>query len=279
MTCVPTSPLLQFDPQLFRILLLRRLRLPLPLTRVCRCRQIDLFGHHRAACSGVLGRRGYAVESAAARVCREAGARVTTNVMLRDLDLFLPQRADGRRLEVVADGLPLFDGAQLAVDTTLVSPLHCDGSARPGAPFHRWGCPHPSSCSSRSFISQLAKAKSRAEPFVLRRRVEQAWRLRWGAMLSCAAARAFASSLLERRVFHQPVGQGEVQGGAVRLTQESGTTLAAQVGRNAVLCGSKGVCFITLGASHRNPRSGRGFQALRVGALSGCVECRVVASP
>ena len=37
---------------------------------------------------------------------------------------------DGRRLEVVADGLPLFGGVQLAVDTTLVSPLHCDGTAR-----------------------------------------------------------------------------------------------------------------------------------------------------
>ena len=36
-------------------------------------------------------------------------------------------------------------------------------------------------------------------------------------------------------VYHQPVGQGEVQGGAVRSTQESGTSLAAQVGRNAVL--------------------------------------------
>ena len=48
-TCVPTSPLLQFDPQLFRILFLRRLRLHLPLTsRACRCgRQIDPFGHHR----------------------------------------------------------------------------------------------------------------------------------------------------------------------------------------------------------------------------------------
>ena len=31
-------------------------------------------------------------------------------------------------LEVVADGFPLFGGAQLAVDTTLVSPLHADGS-------------------------------------------------------------------------------------------------------------------------------------------------------
>ena len=32
------------------------------------------------------------------------------------------------------DSLPLFGGAQLAVDTTLVSALHCDGSAIRGAP-------------------------------------------------------------------------------------------------------------------------------------------------
>ena len=30
-------------------------------------------------------------------------------------------RLDGRRLEVVVDGLPLWDGAQLAIDTTMVS--------------------------------------------------------------------------------------------------------------------------------------------------------------
>ena len=35
---------------------------------------------------------------------------------------------DTRRLEVVADGLPLFHGAQVAVDTTLVSPLRRDGT-------------------------------------------------------------------------------------------------------------------------------------------------------
>ena len=40
------------------------------------------------------------------------------------------QRLDGRRLEVVADGLTLWRGAQLAIDTTLVSPLHQDGSPR-----------------------------------------------------------------------------------------------------------------------------------------------------
>ena len=34
------------------------------------------------------------------------------------------------RIEVIVDGLSLWHGAQLAVDTTLVSPLHGDGTAR-----------------------------------------------------------------------------------------------------------------------------------------------------
>ena len=72
------------------------------------------------------------MESAAARICREGGARVTTNVMVRDMDLAAPNPGDARRLEIVADGLPLFGGVQLAIDTTLISTLHCDGSARPG---------------------------------------------------------------------------------------------------------------------------------------------------
>ena len=57
------------------------------------------------------------------RECREAGARVRTNVMVRDLVLWPPQRIDIWRLEVVADGLPLHGGAQLAIDTTMVSAL------------------------------------------------------------------------------------------------------------------------------------------------------------
>ena len=74
--------------------------------------------------------RGYAVENVAARICREAGSRVTTNAFVRDLDLNEPRGGDGRRLEIVVDGWPLFGGAQLAVDTTLVSTLLGDGSAR-----------------------------------------------------------------------------------------------------------------------------------------------------
>ena len=80
---------------------------------------------------GVLGRRGFALESAAARVCREAGGRVSVNVAVRDLDIGVPNEADARRLEVVVDGLPLFHGAQLGVDTTLVSVLRRDGTPHP----------------------------------------------------------------------------------------------------------------------------------------------------
>ena len=50
---------------------------------------------------------------------------------------------------------------------------------------------------TQSFLSQLASAKARAESPLMRRRVEQAWRFRWGALLSCSAARAVAMSLLE----------------------------------------------------------------------------------
>ena len=59
----PSCFLTRIDSHLFRVLLLRRLQLPLSLApRLCRCgRPLDPCGHHRAACavSGVLGRRGF----------------------------------------------------------------------------------------------------------------------------------------------------------------------------------------------------------------------------
>ena len=72
----------------------------------------------------------------AGQVCREAGARVSSNLHVRDMDLAEFNNLDGQRLEVVADGLTLWQGAQFAMDTTLVSPLRCDGSARPRAADH-----------------------------------------------------------------------------------------------------------------------------------------------
>ena len=169
-----------------------------------------------------LGRRGFASESAAARVCREAGARVTTNVMVRDLDLLPMDRVDARRLEVVADGLPLFHGAQVALDTTLVSPLRRDGT-RHGTSLLRArrrkeraypelsgehgkarlvvlasGVGSRWSSETQSFLRQLAKAKTCHMPRILRTSAKLAWMWRWSMILACASARAFVQSLLEK---------------------------------------------------------------------------------
>ena len=59
----------------------------------------------------VLGRRGFAVENAVAQICREGGA---------SLDISPVGSTDSRRLEVVAEGLSLYGGCQLAIDATLV---------------------------------------------------------------------------------------------------------------------------------------------------------------
>ena len=230
-TAIPTSALTSFTPQCFRSLLLRRLRLPLPSSvRTCRCgRVLDNLGDHRASCprAGVLAGRGFALEAAAARVCREAGARVVTNCMVRDMNLDVPPD-DGRRLEVVANNLPLWNGAQLAIDTTLISPLRSDGTPTSHAAHFdgvalqrarrrkertypelldrngrvrlvvlaieiggRW------SEEAQDFIMQLARAKARTAPVSLQTSVMLSWYRRWSSLIACAAQRAFAISLLE----------------------------------------------------------------------------------
>ena len=97
--------------------------------------------HGPLASAAMTGRRGFALECVAAQVCREAGARVATNVFARHLDLGEFNGLDGRRLEVIADGLPLWRGAHLATDTTLVSPLHSDGTAIRQAAAHDGAAP------------------------------------------------------------------------------------------------------------------------------------------
>ena len=102
LTVAPTSFFTKIALHLFRVMLLRRFRLPLPLSlHMSQCgRPIDSFGHHLAACAraGVLGRRGFVLESVAARICSERhfqrdGARFG----------FASSRCvDSRRLEVVA---------------------------------------------------------------------------------------------------------------------------------------------------------------------------------
>ena len=145
------------------------------------------------------------------------GARWRTLEMMK----FQNGASDGRRLEVVADGLPLFGGAQLAIDTTLVSTLHANGLPRragvDGAALQaarrrkEWRYPELArrvgrarlvvlavevcgrwSKETQSFLSSLAHAKARSETSLMRRRV-----LWWVSLFSCTVARAVATSLLE----------------------------------------------------------------------------------
>ena len=80
----PTRPEFKIEPGMFRVLILERLRVPLPVTEAwCECgAPLDCQGHHRAACphSGRLRTRALAPERTLARVCREAGATVRWNL-------------------------------------------------------------------------------------------------------------------------------------------------------------------------------------------------------
>ena len=135
-TLLPTSPELLFEPAHFPALLLRRLRLPLPHTTArCRChRPHDQLADHRAACphSGALRTRGMALEKAMARVCRKAGAAVSTNVLVRDLNT-TTHRTDERRIEVIANALP-FSATRCGHDPGV--PSH----SFPGSPIQRCHC-------------------------------------------------------------------------------------------------------------------------------------------
>ena len=64
-------------------------------------------------------------------------------MLVRDMDLApgANHMADGRRLEVVVDGFSLFQGAQLAIDTTLVSAVRAAehrGPVQPGKEALPW---------------------------------------------------------------------------------------------------------------------------------------------
>ena len=128
----PTHFEFRLIPEHFRTLVLEKLRLPLSVVEArCQCGLLlDSLGRHRAACprSGRLRRRAVAPERTLARVCREAGATVRCNAKLREMNVEVAA-TDERAIEVLAFGLPLHHGAQLAVDITLRSALTRCGNA------------------------------------------------------------------------------------------------------------------------------------------------------
>ena len=104
-----------------------------------RCRSLQPAAAAGSMSSGTTGQRALArgcagpgtipLERAAARVCREAGATVACNVLIRNLNVGLDvDRFDDWRIEGNAKALAL--GAQLAVDVTFVSARDTHGAPR-----------------------------------------------------------------------------------------------------------------------------------------------------
>ena len=140
---------------------------------------------------------------------------------------------DERAIEVLTSGLPLFFGAQLAVDVTLRCALTADGLPQPGAaavdgavcsraredkerkyPEHlrddrcrlvvlaletggRW------SEEAVQFVESLAVSRAREAPPTL---AALAWRRRWTRMLAVSCTRSFACSLVPPKVPHALAG-------------------------------------------------------------------------
>ena len=211
-TAMPTNRVSPIEAEQFRVLLLRRLRLPLPPRRPW------LTTEQRAADQGF-----WAGE--------ESGARVSTNVMPRYWDISPPQNSDGRRLEVVAEGLTMLGRCQLALDATLVLPHHGDGTHRRGADIKDGAAlsearkdkvkTFPELCrgngkaflvvivgevggrwsdETKSFLLCLASAKAAAVTGRLFGSARAAWYKRWTCMLVFSEAKGFASSLVGVRV-------------------------------------------------------------------------------
>ena len=133
-----------------------------------------------------------------------AGATVTTHTLLRDLNVHV-NSLDDRRIEVI-NGLPLCGGVQLAVDTTLVSALDSAGHARvyqrraKGAALRiaRWAKErtYREILSSHRCRLVVVSSRARSVPDGMQASCAAAYRARWSALISFAAARAYATSLL-----------------------------------------------------------------------------------
>ena len=139
---------------------------------------------------------------------------MTANTRVADLNIPNVQTLDDRRIEVIENGLPLWGGCQIAVDTTLVSPLTRESQALHDARRNkervypeltrggrcrlvvlgietggRWS---EEAC---TFLRLLAQHRARQATPLLRQAVAAALLHRWSAMLTHAAFTAYAASL------------------------------------------------------------------------------------
>ena len=189
--------------------------------------------------SGRVKARAGPAERMVARICCEAGARVRTNVKLRDLNMTVPA-SDERAIEVIASGLPCYGGRQLAIDITIRSAIDRNGCAKPQAYWLDGAClaeprvdkeeKYPEfagssrcelvvlaieaggrfSTETQEFIRKLADSKARSCPSYLRGAASAAFQRRWSRMLAATVASSYIGSLLENKtaVLAEPAVDG-----------------------------------------------------------------------
>ena len=219
---IPTSAAVALPPEHLRVLLLRRLRLPLPLApRVCRCRgRLDPLGDHRSACatSGVLASRALPLEHAVAP-CLSGGrrARCTQRPCRRHEHRRCCERRAVHRGRRPRPAALARSAARARCHNR--QPGHARRRAAAGRRHPPWRCrprrrppqtatnlPRARECATvggrfgaeaASFLRHLARHRAASLPPPLRAAACAGWVQRWSGILAVAAMRAFAASLLE----------------------------------------------------------------------------------
>ncbi len=230
---IPSERVFQMNPLRFQVAMRRRVRWPLPLAshrcrgRACHTAQ-DEHGDHAASCNrrGLRKSRAKPIEKVWARALREGGARVRENVLLRDAGLPVDP-SDQRAIEIVVTGLPVEHGIPLAVDATMVSPLHTDGTPHVGAASRAGvALARGRRAKERTYPELLGSSRLRlltagvetgdrlsqealqllvtlsahtasSEPQALRAAAARAWRARWVTMISTVCQDALAATLVD----------------------------------------------------------------------------------
>ena len=188
---------------------------------------LDVFGDHLTSCmrTGRVQRRANILEKIWMQIFQEAGGTIVPNEKLRHMRIGVDPE-DRRRVEFAVYNLKF--GPPLLCDATQVSALAQDGTPHPkceveaGAALviaenrktstyreaavaagqvqlETFACEVGGRWSQNciTWVEKLAKYKASEELPHLRRASEFAWHSRWWSLLSVAAQRAFALSLIE----------------------------------------------------------------------------------
>ena len=198
----------RMDPELFRVLLLKRLRMPFSVNvRACRCgRLLDVLGHHRAACSrvGELGKRGFGTFSFHTTQTDDVwkwwpkGCVCSAGASLLWMSPSSTLHGDGthRRKADVEDGVALKEASR-SKEATYPELCRGDGRARlvviAGEVGGRW------SHETEGLLVFLACEKSKSSPRSLQGSVKVGWYRGWCCLFACSTAEGVICFLVEQR--------------------------------------------------------------------------------